>query len=140
MERQIVIVEDEETIRDMIKDVLQISGFTKIVLFENPFQARDAILEKHRSAIIIADFQMPDMTGVELLDDLSARLPGVGGMVVTADPGAAKSASSKYPVIDKGCRTFVSELVNRIRSLMDSEPAHCGKGGSLRPQHHAPLL
>ncbi len=130
MEREIIIVEDEETIREMIRDVLQISGFTRIISFENPFEAREAILEKHQTAILVADFQMPDMTGIELLDDLSARLPGLGGTVVTADPGAAMSASSKYPVIDKGSRTFVSDLVNRLRSLMDAEPAHCGNGNS----------
>ncbi len=140
MEREIVIVEDQETIRDMIGDVLQISGFTRVVMYDNPFKAREAILEKHRTAIIVADFQMPDMTGIQLLDDLSARLPGLGGTVVTADPAAARNASSKYPVLDKGSRTFVSELVNRIRSLMDAEPAHCGHGGSTGPRPFTHLL
>lgn len=62
----ILIVEDSSTIRCIMKMQLQHMGFTRIYEAEDGGKAF-ALLQQERMDLIISDWHMPVMTGVELL-------------------------------------------------------------------------
>lgn len=65
-ERKILVVEDESSIRDIIKDILE-DYKVEIIEVENGLQALEQIA-KHEFDLVLTDMKMPVMTGQELLE------------------------------------------------------------------------
>jgi DNA-binding response OmpR family regulator len=74
----ILIVDDEKHVRDMLAIYLQEEGYRTVVA-EDGDQAMTALRE-HLPALVVADVNMPDMTGLELCqrlrsDPVTADIP-----------------------------------------------------------------
>lgn len=83
---KILIVDDFGTMRKILRNVLQQLGFNNIEEAENGVQA----LEKLRAGsfdLVITDWNMPEMDGLELLKNIraDANLKGLAVMMVTAE-------------------------------------------------------
>ena len=80
----IAIVDDDESIRDTTKDLLESAGYSAAVF------ARAASLLKSRRlsqvCCLIADMRMPKMTGLELHQHLVASNRGIPTILMTAYP------------------------------------------------------
>jgi FixJ family two-component response regulator len=80
----IAIVDDDESIRDTTKDLLESAGFSAAVF------ARAASLLKSRRLshvrCLIADMRMPNMTGLELHQHLIATNRAIPTILMTAYP------------------------------------------------------
>jgi len=63
----ILVVDDSGTMRMMFKQMLQKNGFENITLAENGNDAIDK-LQKHKTDLIISDWNMPEKDGIELLE------------------------------------------------------------------------
>ncbi len=62
---KILVVEDEENLRELLVEILRGEGFT---CFEAPNGlAATEILNKESIELLVTDFRMPHMTGVELI-------------------------------------------------------------------------
>lgn len=81
-EFNICLVEDEEIIRITLSDELKENGY-EVVAFSN---AKDCLLyaENNPIDIIITDLRLPDMNGLELLQNLKKIQTQVGILVITA--------------------------------------------------------
>src|SRR5215510_9204432 len=62
---RVLIVDDEPSMRDMLRIVLRRDGFDVIVA-ANGREAID-LLQKDRVELLISDIRMPDVNGVEVL-------------------------------------------------------------------------
>jgi UDP-3-O-[3-hydroxymyristoyl] N-acetylglucosamine deacetylase len=80
-ERMILIVDDEEQIRESVRGVLVDEGYS-VRLAENGRVALD-VLEQERPALVVLDVWMPEMDGIELLREMAARRPGVPVIVIS---------------------------------------------------------
>lgn len=69
MEQKILIVDDAEFIRDLIKNTLERSGFHKFLEAEKGIQAIE-IYKKEKPNLVILDIAMGGMTGLEVLQEL----------------------------------------------------------------------
>jgi CheY-like chemotaxis protein len=80
---RILVVDDEEAIRDVFAQMLQAEGY-EVTTAENGF---DALLKlKHlRPDLIVSDLNMPKMSGFEFLSVIRRRFPNVS---VIASSGA----------------------------------------------------
>jgi FixJ family two-component response regulator len=82
----VAIVDDDESIRDATKDLLESAGFAAAVF------ARAASLLKSRRlsqvSCLIADMRMPKMTGLELHRHLVATNRAIPTILMTAYPDA----------------------------------------------------
>lgn len=70
MNRSVLIVDDDPTIRKVLEDYLKALGF-------ETYHATDGytgwdLFQKHRPALVITDIFMPGITGVELLEKIKA--------------------------------------------------------------------
>ena len=68
---RVLVVDDFSTMRRIIKNILQQLGFTNIVEADDGTGAWD-ILTKDQIDFIISDWNMPQMTGIELLRKVRA--------------------------------------------------------------------
>ncbi|MBW1994019.1 MAG: response regulator, partial [Deltaproteobacteria bacterium] len=62
----VLIVDDFATMRKILRNILKQVGFTKIIEADDGTTAFD-ILNKQKIDLIICDWNMPKMTGLELL-------------------------------------------------------------------------
>lgn len=68
---RILVVDDFSTMRRIIKNILRQLGFNNVVEADDGTTAWD-ILNKDRIEFIISDWNMPQMTGIELLRKVRA--------------------------------------------------------------------
>lgn len=83
--RTILVVDDEELIRDLLKNVLELERF-KVLEAANARQAL-AILEKNTVHAVISDILMPGMTGLELLQIMKKRHQDIPVIMITGFSG-----------------------------------------------------
>ncbi|MDP6041271.1 MAG: response regulator [Candidatus Latescibacteria bacterium] len=70
---RILVVDDEETNRDLLRDLLQTEGH-EIILAENGQQGVVAY-QQNRPQLVITDILMPEMDGLELIKQIRAIAP-----------------------------------------------------------------
>lgn len=99
---KIVIVDDEEINIILLEELVKQGGYTNCISFNNPLKALSH-LEENSCDILIVDFNMPDMDGVELLEKSKALHPDMLSIMVTA--------SSDESVMINALRTGVNEFL-----------------------------
>ena len=121
---QIMVVDDDESIRETLALVLQMSGY-ETVTASNGF---DALLQLKRKipAILLSDLNMPQMSGFELLSVVRRRFPQISVITMSgayqtgeAVPGGV-IADAFYP---KGPGT-PEMLVRIVADLVRTSAAH----------------
>lgn len=82
MKPRILVVDDEESIREFLEIMLKKEGF-EVTCAEDGAKAKD-ILAKKSFDMVISDLQMPNMTGIELLKHVKESYPDLVFMLITA--------------------------------------------------------
>lgn len=82
MKSRILVVDDEESIREFLEIMLKKEGY-EITLAEDGQKAKD-LLTKKTFDMIISDLQMPHVTGIELLKHVKESYPETVFMLITA--------------------------------------------------------
>jgi CheY-like chemotaxis protein len=87
----VLVVDDDEAIRDVVADVLRDEGY-RVVCAENGAQALRALQGDNHPDLVLLDLMMPVMSGWEVLEQLQAneelsQIPVVVVSAMTA-PGA----------------------------------------------------
>lgn len=94
---RILIVDDEAMVLNVLKEQLQPEGY-HITTLDSPSKALE-LLQKENFAVILADNEMPGMTGLELLSKVKENHPTItrlllsSGLTMTALSDAIKSDS-----------------------------------------------
>ena len=78
----IVVVDDEQMVTSAFKTLLKLEGFTNCVPFNNPKEAIE-FLKQNKPDIIISDFIMPEMNGLEFLSAAKKLHPDVSKILLT---------------------------------------------------------
>ncbi|UQZ90780.1 response regulator [Deltaproteobacteria bacterium Smac51] len=102
---KVLVVDDFSTMRRIVKNILRQLGFSNISEAEDGEKAA-ALLEIEKFDIIISDWNMPNMTGIELLRHVrsSEHLKDIPFLMVTAEAQqeniieAVKAKVSNYVV------------------------------------------
>jgi two-component system, NtrC family, response regulator PilR len=82
MKSRILVVDDEESIREFLEIMLKKEGY-EVTTAEDGARAKD-ILTKKSFDMIVSDLQMPNMTGIELLKHVKESYPETVFMLITA--------------------------------------------------------
>lgn len=119
-ETRILVVEDEQPIRDLIAFGLRRAGF-QVALAENSLGARESIGDR-RPDLILMDWMLPDMSGLELVRQLrrDANTRDIPTIMLTARAEEAdKIAGLEGGVDDYVTKPFSArELVARIQAVL----------------------
>jgi two-component system response regulator PilR (NtrC family) len=82
MKSRILVVDDEESIREFLEIMLKKEGY-EVTTAEDGARAKE-ILTKKSFDMIISDLQMPNVTGIELLKHVKESYPDTVFMLITA--------------------------------------------------------
>lgn len=80
---KIIYVDDEVMLTSTFSTLMKIEGFKDIVVFNSPVDALE-YLKKETPDLIISDFLMPDMNGLEFLREAKKLHPEVSMILLTA--------------------------------------------------------
>ena len=79
---KIVVVDDEKIVTSAFKTLLKVEGFNDAHFFNLPQEALD-FLKTNRPDIVISDFLMPDMNGLQFLSEVNKLYPEVSKILLT---------------------------------------------------------
>ena len=79
---KIVVVDDEKMFTSALKILLKVEGFTDAHCFNSPKEALD-FLKENKPDLILSDFMMPDMNGLEFLTEVNKLYPEVSKILLT---------------------------------------------------------
>ncbi|MGB6309379.1 MAG: response regulator [Steroidobacteraceae bacterium] len=122
----VAIVDDDESIRDTTKDLLESAGFSAAVF------ARPASLLKSRRLgqvrCLITDMRMPKMTGLELHQHLVASNRAIPTILMTAYPDErSRTQAIKADVVCYLIKPFsADELLASVRRVLQRNDAGAG--------------
>ncbi|MBN4054765.1 response regulator [Nitrospira defluvii] len=118
---KIMVVEDNAATLTLLKEVLQIEGYSRVVCTQDPTQVID-LYKEHHSDLMLLDLMMPKMDGFEVMDRLKVlgdgKLPSI--LVLTA----LDDHEHRIRALGEGALDFVAkpfnrvELLTRIRNLL----------------------
>lgn len=79
---KIVVVDDEKMVTSAFKTLFRVEGYSDIHLFNNPKEAVE-FLKKNTPDLIISDFIMPEMNGLQFLTEAKKLHPEVSMILLT---------------------------------------------------------
>lgn len=82
MKSRILVVDDEESIREFLEIMLKKEGY-EVTTAEDGLVAKE-ILSKKSFDMVVSDMQMPNVTGIELLKYVKDSYPDIVFMMITA--------------------------------------------------------
>ena len=116
---RIIIVDDMSETRCVIEDTLRFAGYTNLISYENPLIALEEIKRNTRPAIVITDFNMPGLNGLELLAEIENHHPEIEAVIITGDTLQPQLADqTRFMVIGKG-PGFTKKLLEFVRETID---------------------
>lgn len=120
MSLSLVIADDDATIREALGDLLEAKGFEVLARARDGAEAVEAAVE-FRPDLVIVDIRMPGVNGIEAMQQITDRMPGMRLMALSAydDPAlaAAARAAGALDYVTKG--TPPAELCSRILALAE---------------------
>jgi two-component system response regulator ChvI len=122
--RRLILVDDDDLLRDVLSGNLMQAGF-EVEGFADPNTALDQLPGTEPADLLILDWKMPRMTGLELLNALRARGLATRALFFTSHNDTiyeeAALASGAVDFIDK-TRSFAI-LLKRIELILERDPA-----------------
>jgi len=118
----ILIVDDEPSYLELMKDFLMQEGYTNIITESNPLNVLP-LLDRTDIDLILLDIFMPEMNGLELLEKIYAVYPSIPVIVITA----VHEVKIALKAIKLGAYEFVTKppdtdrLLITIRRALDTK-------------------
>lgn len=110
--KRVVVVDDTQSISMVIRDFLRDEGFN-VASYDDPIAAlKDVLL--NGADLVVTDYRMPEMNGLELLTEIEQKKPGTNGIIMTADPYEVAKEQVKYRIIEK-THTFIEKIVDAVK-------------------------
>jgi two-component system OmpR family response regulator len=130
-EATVLVVDDEEYIRDLVTSSLRLAGFTARAVPDG--SQAFAALERDRPDLVILDVRLPGMDGFEVCRKLRADGNEVPVIFLTA----RDTPEDRLSGFTKGGDDYVTkpfsleELIARVRAVLRRGRPAAGRGGSL---------
>lgn len=128
LSKRILVVEDDARLRDAVCETLQLAGF-QVDSAENGNEALEK-LDRREPSLVVTDLQMDGMDGMELINRLKSRSPGLPVVMVTAHGSVQKAVEAmRAGASDFLLKPFQAEVLLEmvVRLLESAEPQMLGK-------------
>ncbi|MBI5343577.1 MAG: PAS domain S-box protein [Deltaproteobacteria bacterium] len=121
----VLVVEDEEVVRSLVRDILKESGYTVLTASDGDEALKIGREHKGPIHLIVTDVVMPKMGGRQAAESLAPHLPGVKVLYMS---GYTDDAIVHHGVLDPGIpflqKPFTPEsLLRKIREVLDNSSA-----------------
>ena len=108
---RILLVDDDMASLEVLGEVLTRAGYDAMSA-ESGYDALKIVRETSIDLALL-DFNLPDTTGAELLQQIKQFQPGVPAIIMSANT----SQSVKFDVFEAGAYTFISKPINLSQLL-----------------------
>jgi DNA-binding response OmpR family regulator len=115
---RILVIEDERTLADFVERSLRAEGYAVTVVHDGVQGALEA--QSGDYGLVLLDVMLPGRSGLEVLDAIRARSPGLPVILVTA----RAATEQKVEGLDRGADDYVTkpfsldELLARVRAAL----------------------
>jgi DNA-binding NtrC family response regulator len=109
---KILVVDDEKSIRNTMKDILEYEGY-EVILAEKGEEAVSAA-ESNNCDVIFCDIKMPGMDGIEILDKLQEKHPEIPVIMISGHG----TIDAVVECIKKGAYDFIEKPLDLNRILI----------------------
>lgn len=127
-EFKLLIVDDEPLIRESLYEIFRIEGYN--VQMAHTAEHALGIMEKLEFDIVVTDFKLPEMSGLELLREIKDRhektevilMTGYGSIETAVD--AMKKGAYDYitkPINDSEIKIIIDKIIDRKRIILENE-------------------
>lgn len=123
----VLVIEDDEAIRDSIREFLELEGF-RVVVASNGKEGLERLEEMTCPCLIVLDMFMPVMDGAAFLQALRARPIGYQDKVfsipvalITAAPPASEKVATAKPLV----REFIKKPIE-LDAFLQTVTQYCG--------------
>lgn len=116
--KRIIIVDDMVAITIMLRAFLEDEGYS-VATHEDPTEALHDILT-NGADLVVADYNMPGMNGIELLQNAQKSSRPIHAFIITANPWDIKE-KNEYPVLEKGTNLH-EKVVAAVASFFNASP------------------
>jgi len=119
MEGHILIIDDEESLRQTLARILQRAGY-EVTTAANGQDGLNLVSE-HPFDLVYLDIRMPDMSGLDLLKTIHAKLPDLPVILFTAQP----DLSSAVEAVRSGAADYLLKplkpqaVIDRTKSILE---------------------
>jgi DNA-binding NtrC family response regulator len=94
--RNLLIVDDEESIRNLLKRILEKEGYHCIPAADA--EEASIFLSENIVDLVISDINMPGRSGIQLLEEIRREYPTIGTIIITGNgQELAENLMSLYP-------------------------------------------
>ena len=126
---RILLVEDNEMVRDLTKEMLELLGHC-VVAADDPANALDMARQMDHIDLLLTDIVMPGMSGKQLFEKIRDIFPNVKVLFMS---GYTCDVIARHGVVEKGVNFIqkpfsMKKLAEKIKITM------AGKGGSTKPE------
>ncbi len=90
---RVVLVEDNDVFRDALELLLGMRGDVEVVASVGDGSAAIAAALEHRPDVVVMDYRLPGMDGIQATSELMAALPGVAVVALTASANEGERAA-----------------------------------------------
>lgn len=111
-QRKVLIVDDETTGRTILSKIIQqVENDVNVEAFDNPLDALDWLDNNHPD-LIVTDYRMPDMNGVDLIRKIRERqgCQDIPIMMITV----VSEKSVRYDALEAGATAFLTRPIDQI--------------------------
>jgi len=116
--RNILVVDDDPDVRALMALALRRKGFNVTVACD-PAEARALAQPHHHFDLLVTDFQMPGMSGVELYKHLVSARPELLVLFVTGAMAELELALNELQAVPRLRKPFsVLEFLTHVRAIL----------------------
>jgi CheY-like chemotaxis protein len=125
--KTILLVEDEILLRDGVQETLEVNGFSVIGAADG-IEALDW-LEKTEVALVITDLVMPNMNGVEFIEQLRVKYPKLPVIVASGSPDSVQNRLGITNIQVPGASACITkpfkgkDLVSLVEKVLSQQAA-----------------
>lgn len=117
MKKKILVIEDNVNLREILKDCLEINNY-KVEIARNG-QEGIMLLKKQWFDLVITDFRMPKMNGIEVIRWIKQRDPKVKTILISGDDmvfvePVAKAAGADYIFAKPFDFSSLKKIINKL--------------------------
>ena len=116
----IAIIDDEPDVAYLFKEALSQIDSVQVFAFTDPLLALEHFQANHQNySVIISDYRMPTMTGMELLSKIKDVNPAVTRIMMSAFE-IQDELFQEYNCVDKFLQKpiLMTDLVNEVRMIV----------------------
>ena len=115
----IIVVDDDPSVAEVMALSIEDGGYPAPEVFNSPQEVISWAARNTAPFVLLTDFRMPRMNGLELIEELHRRGRTVHAILVTGAPECIQTGSSDVPILEKGGLEFADRLKFEVRRAQE---------------------